>query len=598
MQLSSEHAFSGTHSVKITGAGGGYNANYLIHDLTSVPELQEKMFGRMMIRLSSENSQGGDFTFIQADGGPRAASGAPAGTSVMYRGRLDGRNDHFMANYDTWLDNGSGSTAWLTDCWAHPNNISSPPQEYVIPKDQWACVQWEFDADANSLKFWLNDNELSQIQVINQGDGCIDSSTQNNVWWGPQSFTNLRLGIEQYHGNARPRTMYIDDIAIDDRYVSCPDSSPPVTSSSSSLSSSSISSSASSVSSAVSSSPSSSPSTGGEVNDLTAYFAQYSCGVNYTALGNGGYNACFRLEDGTAACTVKDQPATVEPVRWSSGEVITGVRSVSGAGGSSEAIVVTDNGAVYHGRFNSVNPTPVIESGGVYGSGGYNARCVMTKENGSKGIQCWRDGSAPSAPGLPAGFEVQQLSAAYGLACALNSQGEVWCWLAGGNVGSTLGNLLSETPAKMPFAEPMVQVAAGQTSICGIKHGGGVDCIAGWHDGFFLPGRNDGAGGFELATQYTHDVVAFQSGWLQGIGVRADGTAFYSPGQFGAPASNDSQFVAFSGVSSAVSAGGDRLDSGGAACVLDARGDVFCLDGGSTVRVTGPVKAAAGSCPQ
>lgn len=228
MKVSSEKAFSGTNSVKITSPGGGYQPNNLVHSLTSVTELRESMHGRMMINLSSQNSMGGDFTFIQADGPPRAASGAPAGTSVMYRGRLDGRNDHFMANYETWLDaNGDGNNEWNTDCWKHPSNITPPPQNYLIPKDQWACVQWHFDASANTLQFWLNENELSQIQVVNMGDGCNmqvpNPNRQNGVWWGPQTFNNIRLGIEHYQPASRPRTMYIDDIAIDDRVVACPD---------------------------------------------------------------------------------------------------------------------------------------------------------------------------------------------------------------------------------------------------------------------------------------------------------------------------------------------------------------------------------------
>jgi len=227
VKVSSEKAFSGTNSVKITSPGGGFQPNNLVYSLTGTPDLQQSMYGRMMINLSSQNTKGGDFTFIQADGGPRSQSGAPAGTSVMFRGRLDGRNDHFMANYETWLDsNGDNNNEWSTDCWKHPGSDTSPPQNYLIPKDQWACVQWHFDAGANTLKFWLNKNELSLIQVVNMGDGCVmdgpNPNRQNGVWWGPQSFNNIRLGIEQYAGNAQARTMYIDDIAIDDRVVSCP----------------------------------------------------------------------------------------------------------------------------------------------------------------------------------------------------------------------------------------------------------------------------------------------------------------------------------------------------------------------------------------
>lgn len=220
--ISSDQAYSGTHSLKVTGAGGGYSQNFLIHDITDVPELNEAMYGRMMIRLGSDNARSGDFTLIQADGPSRARSGAPEGTSVMYRGRVDGRHDHVMANYDTWSDDGSGQTAWLTDCWSHPEAMTPPPQEYLLPKNEWACVQWHFDANANSLRFWLNDNELSEITVVNTGDGCLDANTQNEVWWGPESFSTIRLGIEQYHDTSKPRVMYIDDIAIADEVVNCP----------------------------------------------------------------------------------------------------------------------------------------------------------------------------------------------------------------------------------------------------------------------------------------------------------------------------------------------------------------------------------------
>ena len=229
MKVSSEKAYSGTNAVKITSPGGGYQPNNLVHSLTGFADLQQSLYGRMMINLSSQNSLGGDFTFIQADGPPRAQSGAPAATSVMYRGRVDGRNDHFMANYETWADtNNDNNNEWNTDCWKHPTiNNQPPPQNYLIPKDQWACVQWHFDAQANTLKFWLNKNELSLIQVVNMGDGCKldqpNADRQNGVWWAPQTFNNIRLGVEQYAPDSRPRTMYIDDIAIDDRMVSCPD---------------------------------------------------------------------------------------------------------------------------------------------------------------------------------------------------------------------------------------------------------------------------------------------------------------------------------------------------------------------------------------
>ena len=220
--VSTDQAYSGSQSLKVTGSGGGYNQNFLIYDLTQIPELSASLHGRMMIRLSSENARSGDFTFIQAQGQARPASGAPVNTTVMYRARVDGRHDHLMANYDTWNDDGTGQNVWSTDCWSHPESMAPPPQDYLIPKDEWACVQWHFDANVNSLRFWLNGEALRHISVTNTGDGCLDVNTQDGVWWGAESFSAIGLGIEQYHSSAEARVMYIDDVAIDTQPLDCP----------------------------------------------------------------------------------------------------------------------------------------------------------------------------------------------------------------------------------------------------------------------------------------------------------------------------------------------------------------------------------------
>lgn len=216
--VSTEQAYQGSRSVKVTAAGGGYNRNFLSLDLGSFGAAQQSLYGRMMVYLSNQNSLGGDFTFVQADGQPKAVSGAPAGTNVMYRMRLDGRFDHIFANYDTYPN-------WSTDCWKHPSfnqgTNTPPPADYLIPKNQWACVEWHFDAQADELMFWRDGGELSQIHVSKTGDGCV-AQQQQGTWYAPQQFDVLHVGIEQYHNTSKARTMYIDDVQVSDRYIGCP----------------------------------------------------------------------------------------------------------------------------------------------------------------------------------------------------------------------------------------------------------------------------------------------------------------------------------------------------------------------------------------
>lgn len=210
--LSTEEAYSGDTSVKVTGEGGSYNRNFLTLDLDQFPAAQKTLYGRMMVYLTGQNSTSGDFTFVQADGAPKAVSNAPSSVNVMYRMRLDGRHDHIFANYDTYPN-------WDTDCWAHPTFDPSP--QYVMPKDEWACVEWHFDAAADEMMFWRDGTHLNEIDVSKMGDGCLGPD-QDNFWYAPQEFSVLHVGVEQYHEGIPSRTMYIDDVQVSDRYIGCP----------------------------------------------------------------------------------------------------------------------------------------------------------------------------------------------------------------------------------------------------------------------------------------------------------------------------------------------------------------------------------------
>lgn len=216
VEVSTERAFSGENSAKFSGAGGGYNRNYLTLDLSGTV-LTADLYGRMMIWIDTPNGNGGDFTFVQGEGAPKADVGAPAETSVMYRYRVDGRErpGTLMANYDTWIDaNDDGSTDWLTDCWDHSST--------QLPRETWSCVEWHFNSDNNVMEFWLDGTPIDEITINQTGEGCVDSNSQGGMWTAPASFERLNVGLEQYHGDAPARTMFIDDVAVGSEQIGCP----------------------------------------------------------------------------------------------------------------------------------------------------------------------------------------------------------------------------------------------------------------------------------------------------------------------------------------------------------------------------------------
>ncbi|MBX2810417.1 MAG: hypothetical protein KTR25_01345 [Myxococcales bacterium] len=218
MQISSERAFSGQKSVKFIASGGGYNRNYMTLDISN-NVLREQIYGRMMIFVVPPlNGNGGDFTFVEAEGNPSPTSlsglAPPETMNVLYRYRVAGvtRDGTLMASYDTWIDeDNDGTSDWLTDC--------RSDSDVQLPRNQWACVQWHFDTANNQLRYWLDNEEI--IDVQNRGDSCI-GNRQNGVWTAPENFNKLHLGIEQYFDDDPPRTIYIDDVVIDDSYLACP----------------------------------------------------------------------------------------------------------------------------------------------------------------------------------------------------------------------------------------------------------------------------------------------------------------------------------------------------------------------------------------
>lgn len=216
VQLTSERAASGSRSVKFVADDGKYNRNYITLDLNGT-EVQDEMYGRMMIWVDRpDQGNGGDFTFIQAEGFPKPSVGAPSDTMVMYRYRVDGRdrNGTVLGNYDTWVDsNNDGQTEWLTDCWDHSNT--------QLPRETWSCVEWYFDSATNEMQFWLNGNEISEIHMQSMGEGCIDNR-QQGIWEAPAKFDRVHVGIEQYHNGVEARTVYVDDVVVDTRKVGCP----------------------------------------------------------------------------------------------------------------------------------------------------------------------------------------------------------------------------------------------------------------------------------------------------------------------------------------------------------------------------------------
>jgi hypothetical protein len=321
--------------------------------------------------------------------------------------------------------------------------------------------------------------------------------------------------------------------------------------------------------------------------EIATFFAGLPCGAKYTALGDGGWQFCLRLADGGAACS--RGTAEFQRVTFAGGGPVTNVAQVSGQRDSGVAVVTLD-GALHIGGVTSIGTTPLIASGVVNYSGGFHASVALVEQGDGFGVSSWTDNGTPTAVTLPGGAQPIQVSANYGLACALSTAGEAYCWNAGGNHSLPL----TDAPTRMPLARALQSVSVGQNSVCGVSFDGTFECQAAWYDTPFLP-TEGAAPNFQLRQSTFPAVREVHVGFGQGIVVRADGTAVYLGGGVVPPADNPGQ--PFTGVTNVVAAGGDR----GSACVQNAAGAVFCRTGAASIAPAtldgAPLTAQAATCP-
>lgn len=214
--LSTDEHRSGSKSLKVLGAGGALNFNGIDLDLSKFASLTKNHYGRLMLKTPAVESNAGDFTFVEASGPANllATTRLTDSNRAIYRARIDGAGESFMANYDT-----SPYGSPLTDCYSHAEKVA-------VPKDTWACFEWRFDASTNTLTYWLNGAKLNMsVKDTAEGAsgiaGCAGHPL-NDIWSGPSVFDKLHIGVDQYHSTSKPRTFYIDDVVVDAERVNCP----------------------------------------------------------------------------------------------------------------------------------------------------------------------------------------------------------------------------------------------------------------------------------------------------------------------------------------------------------------------------------------
>jgi hypothetical protein len=209
-------AKSGKNAVKVSAdAVAGYRSVMIsLSDQSVLPVAGNVLYGRMMFYLESAPSGTVHWTFIDASG---PVPGQNYHAIYRYGGQLPiTQNGSFagsqlMANYETPDSYQSPPIGPGSDCWLHSN-------QKLVPVGAWSCAEWEFDGPNNTMRFWLNGTELTDLAMTGTGQGCVNQPA--TFPWDAPSFERVDLGWESYQMDGA-RVIWIDDVALGTQRLGC-----------------------------------------------------------------------------------------------------------------------------------------------------------------------------------------------------------------------------------------------------------------------------------------------------------------------------------------------------------------------------------------
>jgi len=187
--ISDSKKYKGSQSVYFE-AGESYKNRAFLSIEEIFPVKNNQYYASMYMYVQEASPDGVHWTMLQSAG---RVQGEAYRSEVRYGGQ---HRKQLMANYDTM--------GVASDCWQHSS--------VKIPEQEWFKVQWFFDGQTDTMKFWLNDELLEDISLTKQGQGCGAHDT-DDLWRFP-IFENLDIGWVDYQTGGGKRQIWIDDVVL------------------------------------------------------------------------------------------------------------------------------------------------------------------------------------------------------------------------------------------------------------------------------------------------------------------------------------------------------------------------------------------------
>lgn len=164
------------------------------------------LYGRMMMYIDP-NGTSIHWTFFGVGG--KVPSGTAAGQNAAYI--LSSLPSKSVNTYSFVY--GLSAPDGYHDC--------SQQSKTQMPTAAWSCVAFEIDSDARKLRMYKDGAATPILSVDDHGTGCVAPTSVTSPWYGP-AIDSLFVGAFSFHAMNAPLDVWVDDVVVDTKPVSCP----------------------------------------------------------------------------------------------------------------------------------------------------------------------------------------------------------------------------------------------------------------------------------------------------------------------------------------------------------------------------------------
>lgn len=196
-ELTGEPHFRGERALHVHTEGNGYA---LLRLKAIFPLPHDTYWGRMFVRFDALPTapRWAHWTIAEA-------AGLGDGSLIRIGGQFDGRHNRF----------GVGTDAGPTGDWTRLDE--DPGSESALPEDQWLCVEWLHDGEADVTRFYWDGDERGSLATTSSDHGG------DEVPYVMPEFQAVWVGWWLYQPDPNPNTydVWIDEVAFDQARIGC-----------------------------------------------------------------------------------------------------------------------------------------------------------------------------------------------------------------------------------------------------------------------------------------------------------------------------------------------------------------------------------------